>query len=260
MSFGNSINRRNFLLFSSAIGTATVTAGVVGFSSKAIAASSTPPFTLPALPYAATDLAPVISANTISFHYNKHHQGYVNNLNTLIAGTNYERMSLERIIKATYGKKLLPGMIYNNAAQTFNHTFYWKSMKPNGGDLDPPTGKLLTLINAQFNHFSDPTKDAKGNWTNPGFKQKLFDAAKGHFGSGWAWVVINGKKLEIITTSNADSPLTAGMTPLLVIDVWEHAYYLDYQNLRTSYLNGVLDKLINWQFALDNLPSRIKNA
>ncbi|MEQ1529297.1 MAG: superoxide dismutase, partial [Methylococcales bacterium] len=227
---------------------------------NSLAAVSPPTFTLPALPYDQAALDPVISANTISFHYGKHHAGYVNNLNTLITGTKYEKMSLERIIKATYGKKLLPGMIYNNAAQAWNHTFYWRSLKPGAGDLEAPTGKLLALINAQYGHFSDTSKDVAGNWTNPGLKQKLFDAAKNHFGSGWAWLVVNGTKLDIITTVNADTPLTQGMTPLLVIDVWEHAYYLDYKNGRTTYLNGVLDKLINWQFATDNLPTRLKIA
>ncbi len=259
MSFSSSINRRDFLFFSSAASAATA-AGLVGFSSQSIAATNPPVFTLPPLPYEQNALDPVITANTISFHYGKHHAGYVNNLNALISGTRYETMSLEKIITKTYGRRLLPGMIYNNAAQAWNHTFYWNSLKPGAGDMQPPTGKLLELINAQYGHFSDPSKDESGNWTNPGFKEKLFDAAKGHFGSGWAWVALRGRKLEILTTANADSPLTSNMTPLLVIDVWEHAYYLDYQNLRAKYLTGVLDKLVNWQFAADNLPERYKSS
>jgi Fe-Mn family superoxide dismutase len=220
--------------------------------------AATTGFTLPALPYAQDALAPYISANTLSFHYGKHHAGYVTNLNNFIKGTKYEKMTLERIIKATYNQ-FLQIQIYNNAAQTWNHTFYWNSLKPNSGDKALPTGNLLALIEAQFGHFSDATKDDKGAWKNPGFKQKLFDAAKGHFGSGWAWVVLNSqKKLEIMTTKNADSPLTkSGYIPLLVIDVWEHAYYLDYQNGRANHLTAVLDNIINWQFAEDNLPSTL---
>jgi len=271
MLLKKSISRRKFLMFSGAA-SAMLATDLLGLSRQVFAATETPltatlaapipatsTFTLPALPYAQDALASHISANTLSFHYGKHHAGYVNNLNTFVKGTKFEKMTLERIIKATYNQ-FLQVQIYNNAAQTWNHTFYWNSLKPESGDKVLPAGKLLALINAQFGHFSDTTKDDKGAWTNPGFKQKLFDAAKGHFGSGWAWVVLNKQnKLEILTTKNADSPLTKpGYTPLLVIDVWEHAYYLDYQNGRAGYLNAVLDNIINWQFAENNLPATLK--
>jgi len=255
----NKVDRRQFLFMGASVGALTVAEAMVG-GGQALAAVTLPDsgiFTLPELPYAQSALEPYISANTVSFHYGKHHAGYVKNLNGLIVGTAYENMSLERIIKATNGKRLIPGLIFNNAAQTWNHTFYWNSLRPGAGDAEPPSGKLANLINSQYGHFSDPGTDAKGNWTNPGFKQKLFDAAKGVFGSGWAWVVVDGGRLEIVTTGNAGNPLVMGKKPLLVIDVWEHAYYLDYQNLRTAYLNTILDKLIDWQFAGENLPSRL---
>jgi superoxide dismutase, Fe-Mn family len=254
MSLSHLINRRDFLRYSSVAAAVTAT-GFVGFSNKAIAASIA--IVLPPLPYAETALEPYVSAKTMSFHYGKHHTGYVTNLNNFIAGTKYEGMTLEKIIKATVGKRLLDKMIFNNAAQTWNHTFYWNSLKPGAGDKNLPTGQLLKLIKRDFGHFSDVAKDAKGVWINPGFKQKYFDAAKGLFGSGWAWVVINKKgKLEILTTSNADVPFTEGLRPLVVIDVWEHAYYLDYQNKRADYLNGILDNLINWDFAAENIKRK----
>ena len=270
MSLKTSISRRKFLMFGGAA-TAMMATDLFGLSRQVFAAetpmlTSVVPittamttFTLPALPYAQEALTPHISANTISFHYGKHHSGYVKNLNGLVKGTKYEKLTLERIIKSTYNQFLLSS-IYNNAAQTWNHTFYWNSLKPESGDKVQPFGKLLALINAQFGHFSDSTKDANGAWTNPGFKEKLFDAAKNHFGSGWVWVVLNSQnKLEILTTKNADSPLTkSGYVPLLVIDVWEHAYYLDYQNGRVGYLTAVLDNIINWQFAENNLPATLK--
>jgi Fe-Mn family superoxide dismutase len=276
MSLKTSISRRKFLMFSGAA-SAMVATNFLGLSNQAFAASeipvattpvistpvltATPPsaFSLPALPYAENALEPYISAKTVSFHYGKHHAGYVKNLNGLVKGTKYEKLTLERIIKLTYNQFLLSS-IYNNAAQTWNHTFYWNSLKPESGDKAKPAGKLLALINAQFGHFSDNTKDANSAWTNAGFKEKLFDAAKGHFGSGWVWVVLNKQnKLEILTTKNADSPLTkSGYVPLLVIDVWEHAYYLDYQNGRVGYLTAVLDNIINWQFAENNLPATLK--
>ncbi len=266
MNVQTKISRRKFLMMSGATTAAMVATDLLGLgnqifaavSEPVVTASTTTGFVLPPLPYAQDALAPYISANTISFHYGKHHAGCVKNLNGLVKGTKYETLTLEKIIKSTYNQ-FLQSSIYNNAAQTWNHTFYWNSLKPQGGNAALPTGKLLTLINKQFGHFSDTTKDAAGIWTNPGFKEKLFEAAKGHFGSGWAWVVLNKKnKLEIITTKNADSPLTLNMIPLLVIDVWEHAYYLDYQNGRATHLTAILDNLVNWQFAENNLPSVLK--
>lgn len=189
------------------------------------------------LPYAEGALAPVISATTIGFHYGKHHKGYVENLNKLVAGTEYEEMTLEKIIAATAGK-VDNAAIFNNAAQAWNHTFYWNSLTPKGGGEPPAT--LKKKIETSFG-----TLDA--------CKKELATAATTQFGSGWAWLVLDGGKLKVIKTGNADSPLTKGLKPLLTIDVWEHAYYLDYRNRRADYVAAVLDKLINWSFAAGNL-------
>jgi len=194
------------------------------------------PHVLPALPYAENALEPVITAKTMSFHYGKHHKGYVDNLNKLIAGTEYADLSLEKIITSTVGQPEKTA-IFNNAAQTWNHTFYWKSMKPKGGG-EPPAA-LKQRIEASF-----ASVDA--------CKKELASAAVSQFGSGWAWLVLDGNELKVVKTANADVPLTTGMKPLLTVDVWEHAYYLDYQNRRADYVNAVLDKLINWEFALQN--------
>jgi Fe-Mn family superoxide dismutase len=194
--------------------------------------------TLPPLPFADNALDPVISANTISFHYGKHHKGYVDNLNKLVTGTEFADMTLEKIIMATAGQADKAG-IFNNAAQVWNHTFYWNSLKANGGG-EPPAA-LKQKIEAAFG-----TVDA--------CKMELAKAATTQFGSGWAWLVLDAdKKLQVVKTGNAELPLTKGLKPLLTIDVWEHAYYLDYQNRRPDYVNAVLDKLINWGFAADNL-------
>ena len=194
-------------------------------------------YVLPPLPYAQNALEPVISANTISFHYGKHHKGYVDNLNKLVVGTEFAGMPLEKIINATAGKAD-KAAIFNNASQAWNHTFYWNSLTPNGGG-EPPAA-LKTKIEASFG-----SVDA--------CKKELASAATTQFGSGWAWLVLDGDKLKVIKTSNADSPLTKGMKPLLTIDVWGYDYYLDYQNRRADYVNAVLDKLINWNFAANNL-------
>ncbi|MGA3157238.1 MAG: superoxide dismutase, partial [Steroidobacteraceae bacterium] len=179
----------------------------------ASAADASGAFMLPPLPYAENALDPVISANTMSYHYGKHHKAYVDNLNKAIAGTEFAGQSLEQIITATYGKAERTG-IYNNAAQDWNHTFYWKSLKPGGGG-DPPAA-LKQKLAAAFG-----SVDA--------FKKELATAATSQFGSGWAWLVVDGGKLAVVKTGNADSPLVMGKKPLLTIDVWEHAYYLDYQ-------------------------------
>jgi Fe-Mn family superoxide dismutase len=194
-------------------------------------------FVLPVLPYADNALDPVISANTIGFHYGKHHKGYVDNLNKLVAGTEFAGLKLEKIITETAGKADKTA-IFNNAAQTWNHTFYWSSLTPKGG-CEPPAA-LKIKIEASFGNL-----DA--------CKKELVTAATTQFGSGWAWLVLDGDKLKVVKTGNADSPLTKGMKPLLNIDVWEHAYYLDYQNRRADYVNAVLEKLINWSFAADNI-------
>jgi superoxide dismutase, Fe-Mn family len=204
------------------------------------AAIASPSIALPALPYAQNALDPVISANTLGFHYGKHHKTYVDTLNKLIAGTEFADMQLEQIVKATAGKADHTA-IFNNAAQAWNHTFYWRSMKPQGGG-EPPAA-VKRLVESSFG-----SVDA--------CKKELATAAVGQFGSGWAWLVQDGQKLKVVKTGNAETPLTGSSTPLLTVDVWEHAYYLDYQNRRVDYVNAVLDKLINWGFAADNLGAK----
>jgi Fe-Mn family superoxide dismutase len=192
---------------------------------------------LPALPYAENALDPVISANTLSFHYGKHHKTYVDNLNKLIVGTEFAGLSLEQVIKNAAGKADKAG-IFNNAAQVWNHTFYWRSLRANGGG-EPPAA-VKQKIESAFGSLD-------------GCKKELATAATTQFGSGWAWLELEGDKLKVVKTGNAETPLTTGAKPLLTIDVWEHAYYLDYQNRRVDYVNAVLDKLVNWGFAADNL-------
>jgi Fe-Mn family superoxide dismutase len=195
---------------------------------------------LPPLPYAENALEPVISATTISFHYGKHHRAYLDNMNKLIAGSELADLSLEELIRAVAGKPDKVA-IFNNAAQTWNHTFYWNSLRPNGGG-EPPLA-LKQAIEAAFGGLDK-------------FKQEFANAAVTQFGSGWAWLVRDGDTLKIVKTGNAETPLVSGMKPLLTIDVWEHAYYLDYQNRRADYVNAVIDKLLNWEFALANWGGR----
>lgn len=192
---------------------------------------------LPDLPYEKDALEPHISAKTLSFHYGKHHNAYVTNLNKLIEGTDLEKETLENIIKKTVNNADTIG-IFNNAAQVWNHTFYWQSMKPNGGGL--PTGDIAAKINADF-----------GGYDN--FIEQLKNAGLTQFGSGWAWLVMKDNKLEIMKTSNADTPIAHGFKPLLTVDVWEHAYYLDYQNDRGRYLDVFFNNLVNWEFVNSNL-------
>lgn len=198
---------------------------------------SASPYVLPPLPYADNSLVPVLSANTIGFHYGKHHKGYVENLNKLVVGSKLADLPLEKIILETAGKADKTA-IFNNAAQIWNHSFYWRSLKPKGGG-EPPPG-LKQKIEASFG-----TLDA--------CRKELAAAALAQFGSGWTWLVLDGGKLKVVKTGNAEVPMTGGMKPLLTIDVWEHAYYLDYQNRRADYVAAVLDKLINWNFAVENL-------
>jgi superoxide dismutase, Fe-Mn family len=193
--------------------------------------------TLPELPYAKDALAPVISANTLEFHYGKHHKAYVDNLVKLIAGTELADAALEDIIRKSAGDPAKAG-IFNNAAQVWNHTFYWKSLKGGGGGA--PTGPVAAQISAAW-----------GNYEK--FAEELKNAGATQFGSGWAWLVLDGGKLKITKTANADTPIAHGQKPLLTIDVWEHAYYLDYQNRRPDYLTAVIGKLINWDFVNANL-------
>ncbi|MCO7227194.1 superoxide dismutase [Pleionea sp. CnH1-48] len=188
-------------------------------------------FELPPLPYAKDALAPTISEETLEFHYGKHHNTYVVNLNKLVEGTEFADMSLEEVVMKSSG-----GM-FNNAAQIWNHTFYWNSMSPNGGG--EPTGDLASAINEAFGSFEE-------------FKTQFAQSAATNFGSGWTWLVKNKDgKLEIFNTSNAGCPLTEGLTPLMTVDVWEHAYYIDYRNARPAYLEAFW-KLVNWEFAAKN--------
>lgn len=193
---------------------------------------------LPPLPYAESALEPVISRNTIGFHYHKHHKGYVDKLNTLVAGTAFADMSLEEIIAKT-SDKADHAEIFNNAAQTWNHTFYWRSLRPAAGGGEP-SSMIKQLVDGSFGDLA-------------ACKKELAAAATTQFGSGWAWLVLDAGNLKVVKTSNGQTPLTEGVTPLLTIDVWEHAYYLDYQNKRADYVSAVLDQLLNWNFADNNL-------
>ena len=187
---------------------------------------------LPELPYGKDALAPIISANTLGFHYGKHHKAYVDNLNKLITGTDLEKKSLEEIIMISAKDSAKVG-IFNNAAQIWNHSFYWQCLKKSGGGI--PVGSVAAKIN-----------DTWGNYDK--FTEELKNAGITQFGSGWAWLVLDGSQLKITKTTNADTPLAHGQKPLLTIDVWEHAYYLDYQNRRPDYLTAVIQNLINWDF------------
>jgi Fe-Mn family superoxide dismutase len=195
------------------------------------------PFSLPRLSYAEDALDPVISARTIGFHYGKHHKTYVEALNKLVGGTDLADQPLESIVRATAGKAD-KSKIFNNAAQAWNHGFYWRSLKPKGGG--DPSGTLGDRIAADFGGV-----DA--------FRKELSEAAVAQFGSGWAWLVSDRGKLKVVKTGNAEAPFVSGQTPLLTIDVWEHAYYLDYQNRRADYVNAVIAKLLSWEFAAENL-------
>ena len=231
-----SVGRRHFLLGAAGLAVAT---GLGGLSrvARAQTAPAAGPFSLMKLPYADNALDPVISSNTIGFHYGKHHKAYVDNLNRLIANTELEGQPLEKIILAVAGKAD-KAALFNNAAQIWNHSFYWNSLRPKGGG-EPPAA-LKQRIEASFG-----SVDA--------LRKELVNASLTQFGSGWAWLVADGDKLRVVKTANAELPLTAGLKPLLTIDVWEHAYYLDYQNRRADYANALVDKLLNWEFALQNL-------
>ncbi len=196
-------------------------------------------FVLPPLPYADNALEPAISAKTLRIHHGKHHRGYVDTLNQLVAGTPFAGRSLEELVLATAGKPE-HAALFHNAAQAWNHSFYWRSLSPSGGNVPPHD--LKARIDSMFGDLDS-------------LKEELGTAATTLFGSGWAWLVLDGAKLRVVTTENADNPLTTQLKPLLVIDVWEHAYYLDCQNRRADYVKGVIDKLINWEFAVENLDS-----
>jgi Fe-Mn family superoxide dismutase len=193
--------------------------------------------TLPELPYAQNALEPYISANTLGFHHGKHHAAYVTNLNNLIKDTDMANAPLEEIIRKSAGDSGKTA-IFNNAAQVWNHTFYWHSMKPGGGGA--PKGKIAEKINKDFGSFDT-------------FKEAFKTAGATQFGSGWAWLVLENGALKVTKTPNADLPMVHGQTAVLTMDVWEHAYYLDYQNRRPDYITTFLDKLVNWDFAEANL-------
>jgi superoxide dismutase, Fe-Mn family len=222
------ITRRQVLLSASCLALAAA-----GLKMKSgIAADQT----LPPLPYPGNALEPVISARTLEFHYGKHHQGYFATLNKLIAGTPMADLPLEKIMTDTVNNAEKIG-IFNSAAQVWNHTFYWKSLKPGGASMPE---ELKSAIEKDF-----------GSVEN--LKKELSLAAATQFGSGWVWLAKDGNALKVVKTANAQCPLTSGQKPLLTIDVWEHAYYLDYQNRRADYVAAVMDKLLNWEFALENL-------
>lgn len=193
----------------------------------------------PALPFAENALEPYISAKTLSFHYGKHHAAYITNYNNLVANSNLDSISLEEAIAIAAADPQKVG-IFNNGAQAWNHSFYWNSLTPNGGG--EPTGELAAKITEDFGSFDK-------------FKDELKNAAATQFGSGWAWLVLEGSTLKVVKTGNAQTPLTSGQKPLLTIDVWEHAYYLDFQNRRPDYVASVIDNLLNWEFAAANFKA-----
>ncbi|HOD29604.1 MAG TPA: superoxide dismutase [Syntrophales bacterium] len=190
------------------------------------------PISLPELPFAPDALAPVISVRTLEFHHGKHHRAYVDNANKLIAGTDLDTAAPEDIIRKTAGDAAKAG-IFNNVAQAWNHAFYWQGIKPGGGG--PPVGPVADRIKAAWGDYA-------------AFVEAFKTAGTTQFGSGWVWLVADGEALKIVKTANADTPVAQGLKPLLTIDVWEHAYYLDWQNRRPDYLAAVIDKLINWDF------------
>lgn len=192
-------------------------------------------FQLPKLPYGLNALAPTISEETMKYHYGKHHQTYLNNLNQMIVGKPYEHMMLEDIVMMSAG---FDQPVFNNAAQAWNHTFFWMCMSPNGGGM--PGGRLMSGITAKWG-------------TYEAFRDAFIAKAAGNFGSGWTWLVLNPETgLEIINTSNADTPLASDDIPLMVVDVWEHAYYIDYRNARVDFVRTFLDRLVDWNFVSKN--------
>jgi len=203
--------------------------------------AATPPesHALAALPYADTALEPYLSATTVRLHYGKHHKGYIDELNRLVAGTRFADLSLLQTVQATVGRPEHEA-IFHNAAQAWNHAFYWRCLTPMGGSVVPRAFKAR--IESTFGDIDT-------------LRTELRTAATTQFGSGWAWLVLDGNKLKVVKTGNAGIPLTDQLRPLLTIDVWEHAYYLDFKNRRDDYVDAVLDKLINWEFAAENLGS-----
>ena len=227
--------------FRSPLGTLASLAGLAVAAVAAEPAATAPAaaaFALPALPYAQEALEPYLSAKTMGFHYGKHHQAYVDNLNKQVAGTPWAAGStLEKVVVESAGNAD-KAAVFNNAAQAWNHAFFWNSMKPGGGGA--PSGRVMELIGKSFGGFKE-------------FKEAFLAAAAAQFGSGWVWLVQDGDTLKIVKTSNADTPLAHGQKALLTCDVWEHAYYLDYQNRRKDFVQAFLDHLANWDFAAAQL-------
>jgi superoxide dismutase, Fe-Mn family len=228
------ISRRGFLC-SVAAGCVMLGTGALSLSGCSPGATS-PQGKLTNLPFSPEALEPYISRTTIEFHYGKHHRAYVEKTNELIRNTKYAELPLEQIIVQTAGVAD-KAVLFNNAAQVWNHDFYWQSLKPGGSKAE---GELLKKITASFNSLDN-------------LNRELSNAAMAQFGSGWVWLILEGDKLKVVKTGNADNPLVAGQKPILTIDVWEHAYYLDYQNRRADYVKAVVDHLLNWEFAASNL-------
>ncbi|MFN0008974.1 MAG: superoxide dismutase [Planctomycetota bacterium] len=237
------ISRRGFLAASAVVIGAQGIASARDASGRSKEAATEPwpaqngPFKLTPLPYAENALEPHISAKTLEFHHGKHHRGYVEKLNKLIEEKQLAASTLTSVIASSAKDPELKA-VFNNAAQTWNHTFYWGSMKPKGGG--EPSGKLADKLKADLGGME-------------GFKKAFAEAANGQFGSGWAWLVVQDGKLAVTKTGNADTPIAGGGRPLLVCDVWEHAYYLDYQNKRVEYVTAFLEHLVNWEFAASQL-------
>ena len=205
------------------------------YEAAAIVTPQVGPYTLPELPFAEDALAPVISRETIALHHGKHHRAYVDKLNDLVAGSELAELPLDELVRRTAGDPK-HAAIFNNAGQAWNHHFYWRSLSPSSGK---PSGKLLKRLDADFGGAG-------------AFMDQFVEQATGQFGSGWAWLVVKRGKLDIVTTSNADTPMAHKITPLLTLDVWEHAYYLDFKNEREAYARIVVERLLNWEFAEQN--------
>lgn len=203
---------------------------------------------LPDLPYPETALEPVISAETLRTHHGKHHRAYVDKVNALTRGTSLAEAPLEEIVKSAAGRRAsdkAAAALFNNAAQAWNHAFYWQSLRPRGGPR--PKGPLAALIASEFG-------------SHDGLTEALVSAAAGHFGSGWAWLLLDGTALKVTTTPNADTPLVCGQAPLLVIDLWEHAYYIDYRERRADHVAAVVNELLDWTFARRNFARAIRRV
>lgn len=232
------MQRRAFLKWS--IGAGTMAAlGLTILSCSRSQEDGNQPFRLPSLPYAMDALGPHLSEETLRIHYGKHHRGYVANTNRLVADTNLAKKTLIEIMRQSYQPQACrQSSIFNNAAQVYNHTFYWNSMTPEGGG--EPGGLMLEWVDKSFGSYAD-------------FRKTFSDKARTQFASGWTWLVLQDGKLQVLNTPNADTPIVHGIEPLLVLDVWEHAYYLDYKNRRDQYIDVFFDHLINWEFAANNL-------